>query len=366
MATIELDRGRVLAHRAVVQDLTGPAGDVAARPLLGLGVQDTPPGSGHIALAARASRSAPPVTELLAEGGPLAVVMAARGAPHVVARSQLPLLAAALFPLDEREGAEVEEVAQAMRAIVDGPVISRPALSRALNDKVADSLRSWCDRCAARHVREGLFRKATLQAGLELDPAATSPTTFRPSGARPSGGPDRQEALAELARRYLHVTGVATPADLAAWLGDKPGKVRAAWTLIAQELTPCTVAGKRRWALTSDLESLTSAPRPVGANLLAPSDPYLLGDRALVVPERDHQRQLWRAVANPGAILLDGEIAGTWRHRRSGRQLHVTLAPFCRDPFNATVMRDLTRAAENVAALRDAHQATITLAAAKE
>jgi len=108
------------------------------------------------------------------------------------------------------------------------------------------------------------------------------------------------------------------------------------------------------------VESLSDAPRPGGAKLLPPSDPYLLGDRSLVVPERERQRQLWRALASPGAILVNGEIAGTWRHRITGGQLHVTLYPFHR--LDATVMRDLTREAEKIAALRNAPGADITLA----
>jgi len=80
------------------------------------------------------------------------VVMAARGAPHLVSRSELPRLTAALSPLDGQEVAEVNEVAQAIRTTANGKAISRPALSAALNDQVADSLRVWCERCKSRHV----------------------------------------------------------------------------------------------------------------------------------------------------------------------------------------------------------------------
>ena len=36
------------------------------------------------------------------------VVMAPRGAPHAVSRSELPLLTAAQFPFDEQDAAEVD------------------------------------------------------------------------------------------------------------------------------------------------------------------------------------------------------------------------------------------------------------------
>jgi hypothetical protein len=155
---LELSRERVLAQRAVVQDLAKPARKAVDSPTLGLGLQNTPPGSGLIGLNARTRQSPQTVIGLLNAGGPLAVVMATRGAHHVVSRSELPVLTAALFPLEEKEAAEVEEVAHAMREAMDGEAISRPALSEGLNDKVAAPLREWCERCKSRHVREGLFR----------------------------------------------------------------------------------------------------------------------------------------------------------------------------------------------------------------
>lgn len=39
---------------------------------------------------------------------------------------------------------------------------------------------------------------------------------------------------------------------------------------------------------------------------LPPPDPYLLGGRSLVVPDRGRQQQVLRAVANPGVVLADG------------------------------------------------------------
>jgi uncharacterized protein YcaQ len=256
-----------------------------------------------------------------------------------------------------REAAEVDEVAHAIRETADGEAISRPALSEELNRKVADSLRDWCARCKSRHVREGLFCKATLQAGLELDPGAALPTMFRLSGVHFPPEQDRGQARVEVFRRYIHLTGVARPADLAAWLGYQAGNIRATWGQIAEELTACDVAGKRRWALTSDVESLSNARRQGGAKLLPPYDPYFLGDRELVAPEREHQRQLWRAQSSPGAILISGEIVGTWRHRMSGGRLYVTLDHLHR--LAGTVTKDLARQAEEVAALRDAEEVIV-------
>lgn len=360
MATLELGRAQVLAHRMAVQNLVPQAADAASCDLLGLGLQNTPPGAGLTGLGLRTGQPATDVSDLVTENGPVAVVLAARGAPHLVSRSQLPLLAAALVPLDDREAADVGAVAEAMRDVARQGEISRPALSEALNDRVADSLRGWCDRCQARHVYEDLFRKATMQAGLEVAASAPPPTLFRLANVDLSAAPDREQARTELVRRYVHLTGVATPADVAAWLGHQTGKVKPTWHLVGDALVPCTVAGRRRWALADDVESLSRTAYPARrATLLPPSDPYLLGDRSLVVPERVHQRQLWRPVGSPGAVLVDGGIAGTWRHRTSGGQLQVTLHPFA--TLDAPTTKDLAGAAERVAALRGAGSATVVI-----
>lgn len=309
--TLDLDRGSVLAHRMVVQDLAEPVPDAVGSRLLSLGIQNTPAGSALIAINARTTQAPREVTEMLSTGAPLALVLAARGAPHVVSRPELPLLRAALYPLDEQEAADVDEVSSVMREIADGGAISRPDLSAALNGKVSDSLRDWCERCGSRHVREGLFRKATLQAGLEIDGTAPG-ALFRPPDGPLPAAPDQEEARVELARRYVGAAGVARPADFAAWLGYQAADVKAAWALLTDELTRCAVDGRRGWALTSDVASLSAdARRSDVAKLLPPSDPYLMGDRMLVVPERAHQRQLWRAVGSPGS---DPRQRGGRRH----------------------------------------------------
>jgi hypothetical protein len=68
--------------------------------------------------------------------------------------------------------------------------------------------------------------------------------------------------------------------------------------------------------------------------LLPPSDPYLQArDRDLLVPEAAQRKAVWRMVANPGAVLVDGEVAGIWRARMGGRiRLDVTVTPFAALP----------------------------------
>ena len=62
---------------------------------------------------------------------------------------------------------------------------------------------------------------------------------------------------------------------------------------------------------------LRADPGPAApARLLPSGDAYFLlqGDeRALLVPDADRRGMLWTPRVWPGAVLVDGEIRGTWR-----------------------------------------------------
>ena len=52
------------------------------------------------------------------------------------------------------------------------------------------------------------------------------------------------------------------------------------------------------------------------ARLLPSGDAYYLLDgaeRELLLPRADQRQRLWTSRAWPGAVLVDGEIRGTWR-----------------------------------------------------
>ncbi|MEV7228905.1 crosslink repair DNA glycosylase YcaQ family protein [Polymorphospora sp. NPDC051019] len=83
-------------------------------------------------------------------------------------------------------------------------------------------------------------------------------------------------------------------------------------------------------------------------------------DRELLLPDRQRQRQVRRAVAAPGALLVDGEIAGTWRARLANRKrLDVTVPPF--EPLSAKVRRKAEVEAERLAAVRGVPDVLLTV-----
>jgi hypothetical protein len=62
---------------------------------------------------------------------------------------------------------------------------------------------------------------------------------------------------------------------------------------------------------------MRAAPGPAASARLLPSgDAYFLlqgRDRELLIPDASFRRALWTTRVWPGAVLVDGEIVGTWR-----------------------------------------------------
>jgi hypothetical protein len=131
----------------------------------------------------------------------------------------------------------------------------------------------------------------------------------------PAPAIDPGDARLELARRYLHIYGPTTPESFARWAGLGPGRAPPRSRRWAGRSRRC---GPR--SATPGSSAATSPPSGPGpaapAQLLPSGDAYWLlrgADRELLVPDPDRRGELWTPRVWPGALLVDGEIAGTWR-----------------------------------------------------
>ena len=162
--------------------------------------------------------------------------------------------------------------------------------------------------------------------------APTGTVAIRWDGARqadvwnvPAPEMDPQAARLELARRYLHVFGPATPQAFADWAGIRLSSGVTAFETLNEELTPVRTPIGEAWILAQDEpEFLAPAGPPAPARLLPSGDTWYLlqgADRALLVPDERQRSALWTSRVWPGALLVEGETAGTWR--RVGHVLTV-------------------------------------------
>jgi hypothetical protein len=128
---------------------------------------------------------------------------------------------------------------------------------------------------------------------------------------------DPAAARRELARRYLHVFGPGTPVGFARWAGISQRQAAGAFASLEASLLPvCSPLGDG-WLLADDEPAVRSAePADAPARLLPSGDAYFLlhgAARELLVPQDDLRARLWTPRVWPGALLVDGEIRGTWR-----------------------------------------------------
>lgn len=133
------------------------------------------------------------------------------------------------------------------------------------------------------------------------------------------------DARLELARRYLHTYAVGTAETFAKWAGLKPGPAARAFDALASSLQPVRTPIGDAHCLAADEQMLREARgATAGARLLPSGDPFYLlwgAERELLVEDPAHRSALWTTRVWPGAMLVDGEIAGTWR--RSGAVVSV-------------------------------------------
>jgi hypothetical protein len=126
------------------------------------------------------------------------------------------------------------------------------------------------------------------------------------------------EATLELARRYLHIYGPAGPEAFGKWAGIGAQAAVRAFDALAGELIPVRTPPGDAFMLARDEPTIREAPAPAAAARLLPSgDAYTLygrhEDRALLVPDAGRRGELWTPRVWPGALLVAGEIVGTWR-----------------------------------------------------
>jgi hypothetical protein len=322
-----------------------------------------------VALAARAEGLSRAAYHHAVDAGDLVVAHVVRGAIHALAPDDLALFGRALIARGDGElGAQLgrqvqrlaaergfapsealEEVATATTAaLANGRALDKNELHEELRQRVGPDLMPWCRSCGSHHVAPMLWRYATVKAGARLD----SERRYR------RGKQGRTPAASEAVRRFLGFYGPARPGDFADWAGLAKPHAQRLWDEVAGGLAEVRVGKGTGWLRSEDVGALESPPAAEGIRLIPPGDPYLQKpNRALLAPDPELRKRLFRPVASPGAVLRNGRLIGLWRVRAKGRKAELTVEALGRLPRG-----DLEDEAQRVAELRGAADAAVVLA----
>ncbi len=305
---LTLTRSQILTFRRRVAALDErlPRGQDALRRAAWAGLQDSMPRAALLSIHARMADAQPTNWEDVS----LVQVWGPRFSAYVVARRDLAIFTLGRLPDEAGPLKRAHDIAARLRTVLAGGRMPFSEAARMMGEKDANRLRYA---------------------------APTGTVVMRWDGARqpeiwnvPAPDIEPHEARLELARRYLHIFGPTTPEAFARWAGIRPPRGIAAFTALEQALTPVRTPLGDAWMLSDDEPLFSAAARaPAPARLLPSGDTLFLlqgTDRELLVPEERHRRALWTSRVWPGALLVDGEIAGTWR-----RAEHVlTIQPWYR------------------------------------
>jgi hypothetical protein len=285
---LPLTRAQVLGHRrrAGSLDKRLPAGPASLRRAAWAGLQDSMPRAAVLSIHARVHGMNPDAWAHPA----LVQVWGPRYSVYAVAAEDRAVFTLGRLPEDEKGLRRSIDTADRLEALLDG-----------------------------RELPFGEVGHNSLRYG-----AATGRLLLRWDGARQPtvrivAAPDVEPAAtrAELVRRYLHIFGPATAASFADWAAVSARSARGTFDAIAAELLAVRSPVGEGWILASDEPSFLAEPDPPAAARFLPSGDswwlYQGAGRELLVPDAGRRAQLWTPRVWPGALLVDGEIAGTWR-----------------------------------------------------
>lgn len=295
-APLQLTREQILAFRRRVGGLDVRAAKSVAslRRAAWAGLQDSMPRAALLSLHARIER----VTPSTWEDASLAQLWGPRYSTYVVPKRDFALFSLGRLPDTEKGRVRAERMAERIHAHLNGARMTDREVGRALH--TGNALR---------------YATTTGTVAIRWD-GARAPVIW----TVPAPEIDPAEACRGLARRYLHVFGPTTADSFARWAGiSRRAGARAFASLAGSLLDVRSPLGDELLLAADEQELRAPATVAAPARLLPSGDAYFLLDgkeRELLLPRVEQRRELWTSRVWPGAVLVDGEIRGTWRRAR--------------------------------------------------
>ena len=284
-------------------DVRLPAGKASLERAAWAGLQDSMPRAALLSIHARVEGTTPNALENPA----LIQVWGPRYSTYVIAAADRAIFTLGRLPDEAKARRRAEDMASRLDAFLAGRAVG--------HDEAG--------------IGVGVHPNA-LRYG-----APTGRILIRWDGARkatvwtvPAPAIEPADARHELLRRYLHVFGPGTAEAFADWAGVSSAQARAAFAAAESSLLRVRTPIGDGWILAADEAAFRAPPVPASPVRLLPSgDTFFLlqgANRELLVPDAGRRAMLWTPRVWPGAVLVAGEVVGTWRRA----QTVVTVDPW--------------------------------------
>lgn len=228
-------------------------------------------------------------------------------------------------------GLDLAELAVATRELLRGRTLTRPQLRKQLAERwpeIDPEALAWSAQCVVPVVHTP--PNGTWGKGGAVPYTLAEEWLGRPLAADPSPH--------ELVRRYLAAFGPATVKDVESW----SGVLRLAAVL--DELRGELVTFRDESG--AELFDLPDAPRPdadtpVPVRFLPDFDNLIVAyaDRTRLLTD-ERRKQVCIGAMIKATVLVDGEVAATWKYGRDGDTAILTVEPF--EPLSARHIDELT------------------------
>lgn len=320
-----------------------PSGDIIEVVRRTAGIQSQVISAAELALITRMQGlSVQDIRSALWQDHTLVKTWAMRGTLHLLSTSELPLYVAArdwqhtarwskYFAEFGLSPAQQEAFLSAIPHVLEQGPMTRQQLADAV----------------ARHTSSAGVRDLILSSswGTPLKPSAyrgdlcfgpgqgQSATFMNPRGWVKEWQPiGPEQALQEMARRYLRSYGPATADDFAFWWGCTKTSAKKLFQSIEDELQEVEVEGWRAFVLRATFPLMQSVEPVEQIHLLPLFDAYTIGVPRDCEPllAQAHKRQVFNLQGWTFAVVLvNGSIQGIWHHKIRRSQTVVKVNLFC-------------------------------------
>ncbi len=352
-----------LVERAPKSKLAGVVADIGA-------VQAQVMSAAELQVAVRVDCTVQDVRDALWKRRTLVKTWLMRGTLHLTRASDLSLYTAAMsrrwikpsqawlkyFQVTE---GEVWDLADVIGKALDGSPRTREELIAVVAKGKSERVRA-----ALKSGWGGMLKPAARNGRLCFGPSRGQSVTFvSPLSWLGSWREmDAEQALVEVARRYVRAYGPANKQDFSFWWGHWTGVGSAGWAGLQEELVPVTVEGWRAHMLAADLNRLPSRQPGVSVQLLPNFDPFLMGHaRRDHLFDAVHRSKVSRTAGwiSP-VVLVDGRVVAVWSYTLGKQRLRVEIKPF--EALAPKVLKQADARVEAIAASLGAKVERVTVA----